>query len=374
MRTLLTLLCCVPALALASPALAGGGSQTRTDPCALATLEEIAAALGEEVGPGQNNGIGDCQYQGASGYSAQLQVGVDENAGRADFMASQEAAGMMKPLEDIGDRALYFDSPAGFTQVMVLKGEILMSITLSSPRVKDRVEAASELARAAVERLGTKASLAKIPGLEALVGRWYADAGAPSSATTDRRNWEIDEDGRWRMTSAPEISGFLAAKDGVFRVESPRESWGGDYEIEDQDHFSTSGDLEAEFTRIPDGAMPKGIDPSLLGIWSGIGLTGNAPIGPIEAVLVGYWEAAGEQDGLPVTYIWRINDQGYAILTIVSTMEGELTAEEGVLEVAPDEGDSFTATYKVLSPDAFETSDETGPIRWGRRGTGIVPD
>lgn len=358
----------------AAPAVAGGGSQTKTDPCALATLEEVADALEEDVGPGMNDGIGDCQYQGASGYSAQLQIGVDENEGRAGFFDSQAAAGMMKPIDDVGDGALYFDSPAGFTQLLVLKGDILMSITLSSGRVKDPLAAATELARAAVERLGTEASLAKIPGLEALVGRWYGNAGAPSSATTDRRSWEIDEDGRWRMTSAPELSGYLAAQDGVFRVESPRESWGGRYEIEDQDHISTSGDLAAEFTRIPDGAMPEGVDPALLGIWSGIGLTGNAPIGPIEATLVGYWQAKAEQDGAPVTYIWRINDQGYAVLTVVSTLEGELTAEGGVLEVSPDEGDGFTASYKVLSPDAFETSDETGSIRWGRRGTGIIPD
>jgi hypothetical protein len=80
-----------------------------------------------------------------------------------------------------------------------------------------------------------------------------------------------------------------------------------------------------------------------------------------------------EENGAPTAYVWRINDEGYAVLTVVSTLEGELSAEDGLLELSPDEGDGFTASYKVLSPDAFETTDETGSIRWGRRGTGILP-
>jgi hypothetical protein len=377
MRTLAALFLASFALgfgAPATPALAGGGNQTKTDPCALATLEEVADALEEEAGPGQNDGIGDCQYFGESGYSSQLQVSIDENAGRADFFASQAAAGMMKPLDDIGDAALFFDSPAGFTQVLVLKDEILMSITLSSPRVKDRLAAASELARAAAERLGTEASLARIPGLEALVGRWLADAGDPSSGSTDRRSWEIESSGRWRMTSAPELSGYLATDGDRWQVVSPRESWGGRYEIADEDHFSTSGDLEAEFARIPAGEMPGGVDPALLGIWSAVGLTGNAPRGPLDPALIGYWQATVEVNGTPVTYVWRINDEGYAVLTIVSTLAGELSAADGLLELSPDDGERFTASYKLLSPDHFETTDEAGSIRWGRRGSGIVPD
>lgn len=370
----------VPALLLASlavgggAALAGGGSQTKTDPCALATLEEVSEALDEEVGPGQNDGIGDCQYQGASGYSSEIQISVDENPGRAGFFDSQAAAGTMQRVDDIGDGALAFDSPAGFTQLLVLKGDVLLSVTLSSPRVKDRLEAASELARAAVDRLGTDAAMAKTPGLEALVGDWYADAGDTARGTTDRRLWSIEDSGHWRMTSAPEHSGFLAAQGGRWQVQSPQETFGGKYEIEDADHFSTTGDLEAEFERIPDGAMPEDVDPVLLGIWSNVGLTGNAPQGPLEAGLVGYWQAKGEKDGGPVVYVWRIGDGGYAVLTVVSTLEGELEADNGSLSVSPDEGDRFAASYKLLTRDIFETTDESGSIRWQRRGTGIIPD
>lgn len=93
----------------AAPALAGGGSQTRTDPCALATVDEVADALQDQVGPGQNDGIGDCQYRGASGYQSQVQISVDENPGRAGFFDAQAAQVNMQPVEGIGDGALAFD-------------------------------------------------------------------------------------------------------------------------------------------------------------------------------------------------------------------------------------------------------------------------
>ena len=375
MRLLLSALPAAVILALAAaPALAGGGSQTKTDPCALATVDEVADALQDQVGPGQNDGIGDCQYQGASGYQSQLQIGVDENPGRAGFFDAQAAQGNMQPVEGVGDGALAFDSPAGFTQVMVLKGDVLMSVTLSSERVTDRLAAASALARLAVERLGTEAAMAKIPGLEALVGDWFGDAGDASSGTTERRSWQIEASGRWRMTSAPEHSGFLAAEGGRWQVDSPQETFGGAYEIGNADHFSTSGDVAAKFARINEGQMPEGVDPALLGIWSGIGLGGNTQQAPLDPGLVGYWRATGELDGRPAIFVWRIGDAGYAVLTVISTLEGELTAENGELSVEPGDGESFAATYKLLAPDIFETTDGTGTIRWQRRGTGIVPD
>jgi hypothetical protein len=357
----------------AAPALAGGGSQTKTDPCALATVDEVADALQDQVGPGHNDGIGDCQYQGASGYQSQIQIAVDENPGRAGFFEAQAGQANMKPIEGVGDSAFAFDSPAGFTQLTVLKGDVLMTVTLSSERVKDRVAAATDLARLAVDRLGTEAAMAKTPGLEALIGRWFGDAGDASRGTIDRRSWSIDASGHWSMTAAPEHSGFLAAQGGRWRVESPQESFGGSYAIEDQDHFRANGDVEAEFTRIPDGAMPDGVDPALLGIWSGIALTGNAPQGPLDPGLVGYWQAHGEQNGLPAIFVWRIGSAGYAVLTVVSTLEGELTAENGELSVEPNGGESFASTYRVLAADIFETTDGTGTVRWQRRGTGIAP-
>ncbi len=120
--------------------------------------------------------------------------------------------------------------------------------------------------------------------------------------------------------------------------------------------------------------MPDGVDPALLGIWSGVGLTGNTQQAPLDPGLVGYWQATGELDGRPAIFVWRIGDAGYAVLTVISTLEGDLTAENGELSVEPGDGENFAATYKLLAPDMFETTDGTGTIRWQRRGTGIVPD
>lgn len=352
---------------------AGGGFGTKTDPCALVTPDEVAEALGEPAGPAQNDTIGGCSFMGASsGWESQAAIGVDENPGRADFFAMQAGQPNMLPVEDVGDRAFAFDSPGGFTQVTVLKDETLLTVTVSSSRVKDRLGAATELARVAAERLGTEAALAKAPGLETMAGEWYSDAGDPSSGGTDIRVWVIEADGSWRMTSAPEHSGYLAAENDAWVMASPQEQLSGSYEIEDADHFSTAGDVEADWSRIPEGEMPKGVDPLFLGIWNRISLTGNAPTGPLEPGLVGYWQATGNED-IEETLVWRISDGGLAFLTVVSTIRGELSVEDGQFELEPEDGETFEGTYQMRGPDILETTDALGTIRWQRRGTGIAP-
>ncbi|MGD9742536.1 MAG: hypothetical protein AB7V53_07825 [Dongiaceae bacterium] len=352
---------------------AGGGAGTRTDPCALVTPDEVADAFGEPPGPPQNDGIGGCNYMGSkSGWETQAAISVDENPGRADFFDAQASQGDRLTIDDLGDRAFAFDSPGGFTQVTVLKDETLLTVTISAASLEDRVGATTELARAAAERLGTEAALARIPGLEALAGRWFADAAGPASATTDRREWIIEPDGHWVMTLAPEYSGYIATQDGAWRVESQQASLSGDYDIDDEDSFETSGDIEAAWSRIPEGDMPKGIDPIFFGIWSSVPLSGNAPVGPLDPALVGYWQADGDPD-IEERLVWRISDSGYAVLTAVSRLEGEITVEEGRFALEPEAGDGVRGTYRLMGPDAFETTDNHGTIRWQRRGTGIVP-
>ena len=87
--------------------------------------------------------------------------------------------------------------------------------------------------------------------------------------------------------------------------------------------------------------MPEGVDPALLGIWSSIGLSGNAQPAPLDPGLVGYWQAKGELNGRPAIFVWRIGDAGYAVLTVISTLDGELTAENGELSVEPGDGEEL---------------------------------
>lgn len=354
-----------------APALAGGGSNTKTDPCALVTADEVAAALQDRVGPGENDGIGDCNFRGASGYDSAAAIAVDENPGRRDFFESQAARGNVTRLDGIAEGAFAFDSPAGFTQVTLLKGETLATVTLSSPRLANRLEAAAALARAAAARLGTEAALAKEPGLEALVGEWFADAGDPARGTREVRRWVIEPDGRWTMTAAPEYGGMLVAENGRWLMDSPQESFSGSYDIGGADGFSTSGNVSADWSRVPDSRLPDGVDSAFLGIWSQIPLGGMAR-GPLDPALTGLWQARLDGDR-PSILVWRISEDGYAVLTEITTFEGRLTASAGKLEIEPAGSDAFEATYKVQSRDSFTTSDNAGSLQWQRRGTGLAP-
>ena len=165
MRNLASIPFLMLALMSASPVLAGGGANQKTDPCLLVTPAEIGQALQDKVGNGQNSGAGDCNYRGASGYDSQVTVAVDENPGRAEFFASQASQSNAKRF-DIADGAYAFDSPAGFTSVTLLKGQTLVTITLSKPNLARRVDAAVALAKQAAARLGTEAAAHREPGIE----------------------------------------------------------------------------------------------------------------------------------------------------------------------------------------------------------------
>lgn len=370
MRSLVLALSVALSAALcAAPALAGGGAGQKNDPCLLVTPEEIGQALQDKVGPGQNSGVGDCSYRGASGYDSQATIQVDENPGRREFFASQAARGNVQRL-DIADGAFAFDSPAGFTAVTVLKGETLVTVTLSRPSLKQRAEATAALARQAAERLGTDAAAHREPGLEALVGEWYTDAGDPNRGTREVRRWVIEKDGGWTMTMAPEHAGMIVAQDGQWLVDSPQERFSGNYRPDGNNGLITQGDVAAEWKRVPDGARPEGVDSVFLGIWSQIPLGGMAH-GPVDPAMVGLWRAESDGDGAHTIMVWRIPPDGYAVLTLIVTVKGDLEADEGALEVSPDHGDSFKASYKFQGVDAFTTTDESGSFRWQRKGTGL---
>ena len=355
-----------------SAALAGGGSNTRTDPCALVTAAEVAKALGEEAGPGENGGIGDCQFRGRSGYSSSVSISVDENPGRRAFFESQAARGNVTAISDVGDGAFAFQSSAGFIQITVIKGETMMSVMVAGGNHSDLMAATTDLARQAAERLGTEAVLAKVPGLEALVGRWLGDAGDPARGNRDMRSWVIEADGSWVMTSAPEHGGILSAQDGEWRMESLQESFAGTYEIEDEESFSTSGGIEAQWTRVAEGDAPAGIDPDFLRVWTQ-SPPGTTPGGSVEPTMIGLWQATLEDAASPTILVWRIPPAGFAALTEIITLSGELSAENGRMELLPGTGEPIAVTYRLQGPDAFLTTDEAGTIRWQRRGTGLAP-
>ncbi len=355
-----------------SIALAGGGSNTKTDPCALVTGAEVAEALGEQPGPGENDGIGDCEYRGESGYASTVTISVDENAGRRDWFLSQKTRDNVAPVADVGEDAFVFVSSAGFVQITALKGETLVTVMVAGGSHPDRVAATTDLARRAAERLGTAAAMARIPGLEALAGRWYGDAGGSAWGTRDMRSWVIEADGNWTMTMAPEHAGFLTAQDGQWRMDSPREGFAGTYEIAGADRLSTSGDVAADWTRVPDGEEPPGVDPDFLGIWTQIPLGGMAH-GPLDPAVIGLWRATLDGPERPSVLVWRIGAAGYSVLTEIITVSGDLSAENGEMKFIPADGEPIALTYQFQGRDAFVTTDDTGTIRWQRRGTGLVP-
>lgn len=183
----------------------------------------------------------------------------------------------------------------------------------------------------------------------------------------------IKADGSSVMTAAPEHVGMLTARDGQWKMESLQEIFAGAYEIDGEDSFSTTGDITARWTRVMEGQAPDGIDPDFLKIRAQVP-PGSTPVGTVESQLIGLWQATPEGAASPTILVWRIPAAGFAALTEVVTASGQLSAENGKMTMNLDNGSTIATDYLLQGPDAFITTDESGRIRWQRRGTGVVPD
>jgi hypothetical protein len=166
---------------------------------------------------------------------------------------------------------------------------------------------------------------------------------------------------------------MLTAENGSWRMESQQQSLGGEYEIADEGGFTTTGDVTAEWSRVADGEDPEGIDPDFLGIWTQVPLGGMAQ-GPLDPALVGLWQATLDGPRTPSIVVWRIGPAGWSTLTEVVSMTGELSAENGKMEMRFGDEPPLAVTYQFQGRDAFLTTDASGTIRWQRRGTGLAPN
>jgi len=349
-------------------------SEAETDPCALVTQAEAAAALGGPVTRGESDRIGGCVYRLQRLSQDQVSVKVDEGPGRdrKGYFERERRRTNVVAVPGVGDGAFAFVSPIGFVQVSFRKGDALLDVTLTSRQHADALATASRLAKAGADRLGTSAARATQPGIEAFAGNWHA-------RIEDRRSGvsvqflTVRPDGGYAMTVAVEEQAFVVADRGQWGLGVSGGAIQGGYVLSGRGAMTTTGALVARWTRVPDGRQPSRVDPALLGLWTGIPLTGNRQPGPLDPGLVGLWEGQGTVDGAPVELVWRIAPAGLSVLTTVYAQPGRLEAADGRIVFLPTRGETSTGTYRFAGRDQFETTVDGQTIRWQRRGTGFAP-
>lgn len=132
------------------------------------------------------------------------------------------------------------------------------------------------------------------------------------------------------MLSAPQWAGFITADRGTWRLEKPRSTIQGSYKAQGEDVFSTTGEIKAEWARIPAKTRAARVDydllqPMLTSAGVGAGATQRAPVDP---ALIGIWEGQGTKDGVPVELVWMIFPNGASGIVWVMTQEGRLETQQ----------------------------------------------
>ncbi len=209
----------------------------------------------------------------------------------------------------------------------------------------------------------------------ALVGSWLTSKDDQAVGTKVRILWVIRPTGEASLNFVTEEIGFLITNPESWAVRTPNKPWDlahGKYVVKSAHAFSTqeagSPYDEIQWTRVPSGTRPSGIDPIFLDKVLAAPQEG-LPQNPLNSALVGLWQASVVKDGIPLTLVWRISPNGHSIRVISSAeIKARVEADNGQLKIIPTDGPATEVTYQILHTNMLEMTDKEGTILWVRVG------
>jgi hypothetical protein len=121
-----------------------------TDICGFLTVEEVSAALHEQIHAPQPIQSGSCLWRGAGTDSVTVEA---PGTGRPGFDNAKERISPTVPLSGIGDAAFAFVSAAGFVEIGLLKADRFFTVLVQMRDAKAARSAAELLASKVASRL-----------------------------------------------------------------------------------------------------------------------------------------------------------------------------------------------------------------------------
>ncbi|MCP5368239.1 MAG: hypothetical protein H6907_16240 [Hyphomicrobiales bacterium] len=379
-RLFARLLCLLSLAGMALPAAAG-----QLDPCQLLTQDEVSRALGTPANPGVVGGLsrrgseivgGQCSYRAANNPVTQVSISLDAYPG-LDKAKSYDLScrnATVKDMAGVGRGACAFVSPGGFVNLTVLADGALLRLTLSGRGIADPLAAVTELGRAAAGRQGSGAAVARVPGLEALLGTWTIHPPALSPRTTGsaRAVINVRDKGNWSLREAEDRQGVMVARDGKFLLSAGDLRLEGTYKPDGDRVMVVDGLLKVRLDRMPCGQAPWLVDPDLLRRFGGPART-LVPKATPDPAWAGLWQGPGYLGGRAVTVLLYVLATGEARLMLVYDREGRLSAEDGRLVYEPNLERRVEGRYTVHDPDTLEVTLPSGTAVWKRRPYGAQP-
>lgn len=399
----------------------GNGSSpfaSDTDPCSLITVAEASRALGEPAREGNRTDATTCVFTASSNPANAVTLQVDETPGkdRRSAFNKDRLRGDSVLIAGLGDGAIRMDSPPALSRVTFLRGENLVTVMVSSTQAPDLPAAVMAIGKSAAARYGAAVAASQVsPQSPAALTDGSASVqqaaarsplrtspvtvaqtrnvgttsstGPTKSSAIDKHTlvgtWQarsmqgttkhdfllvIRPDHSWTLSSLTQFNGVLDAESGRWSLDRANtfkgQSWKGTYVTTESGSFSSTGSLQATWTRLDSDQPPKKIP---LELWDLRKDTTSVPVFQLKSVdrsLVGLWESTGTYAGGPASFVWSIKPSAATDLFIMDQTRGTIVTKGGIVQLQPTQKRQRSLGIVAAQDEEFTTSDGTSSLRW----------
>lgn len=399
----------------------GGWPQAKTDPCSLLTIKEVEQALAEPVQAGEKAGASSCVFSAKRHPQNEVTVEIDEAPGkdRKGWFNKERMRKDSALIAGLGDGAVRVESPPLLARVTFLRGDVLITVMVSSLKHRDRAGAVTRLAKAAADRYGSSSFFAMMSGSSAsssigatpappteakppsfptapvsaisssttsapssagptrstsidpadIVGTWYARS--TTGLTTVNQLLVIQPNHAWTLSSTIQLEGSLDAQSGAWLLERfgtvKEKAWQGTYHTTGDEGFATTGSMTAQWTKLLADHTPSRVPPEL---WQMRREENNALVTNLKTVdpsLIGLWEGTGTYRGGKAEFVWSIKKTSATNVLIMESSQGTVETKDGLLRLLPAQTTRRGMAIVALHEKSFTTSDGKVTIRWNQQ-------
>jgi hypothetical protein len=345
--------------------------------CLVVTEQEIEVAIGTPVTRGERQNGQQCLYHTKRNPDETVLVEVTPGSGgeKKSLFNSERMKSDRRLITGIGDGAFTFQSPVGAIHLTFMKGDALVTLSFSSLKHGNPLDAVTNLAKTAAARVTSRLTAASTTSLGASIltaaaspsaGDWYGCLTVGS--LSGKGHLTITERGDWTMTTAVLLPGTVMADRGHWQVESYQEILHGTYQVNGKESFSTTGILSINWDRLAKNQLPSRFDKTLFQALSG--MPHKVPVKRLPAVdasLLGTWEGAAKFVDHQEEFVWTLKPGNLSDFYRATLQSGRLEQDGDTFTLVVPQSKQPPLAIRMPEPDTMELVDSSGAAsQWTR--------
>lgn len=387
---------------------------SKTDPCSLMTVADAERTLGEPVEAGISIEPMTCTFKAHRSEGNAITVQLDETSGkdRRNWFNKERLRRDSLLIPGLGDGAVRIDSSPTLSRLTFMHKDALVTVIVASTKQNHLGESVTVLGRAVATRYGATltatlppsattfptdhgvkaepiARTAPVALTQTLPAPSGAQAGPQKAAALDPTSligtWHtrvtqgttqhdllliIQPNLEWSLSSMMQFDGVLNAEAGLWSLERANTfkglGWKGTYRKKPPSSFSSTGSIQATWTRLSIDQNPPHVPIEL---WKLRREATSVPVFQLKTVdpeLVGEWEGTGTYAGGSATFVWAIKPSAATDLLIVDTLRGTVQTKDGISQLQPIQKQQQRVSIVALHDRGFTTTDGKTNLRWSK--------